>query len=664
LSLPQQELIVDAAPDATRDRVTLRAVLIGIALVAFVNAWTVYGLYVIHINQMVFSYMPMALMIPFVVLALGINLLLRRFFPALAFSPLELAVVFSMGLIGAMFPAMNYTGLIMGHMASPYYFASPENGWSEFLHPHLTSWMFPGNANGEMRNFFEGMPRGDSIPWGVWLGPLFWWFSFAGALVWTCLCVAVIVRKQWAELERLPFPAAQVALEMVQKDKKRVLPPMLQTRAFWIGMAVPLAVICWNMISYFEPRFPTIPITQVGGGHIRINVTRYVPSYYFFVGINFFIMGFAYWTSLEVLFSIVFFYAVVVAEVWFFNRIGYSVDTPGLWSSGNVANAWQAFGALTFLVVWGLWMARDHLGGVWRKIRYNDPSVDDSEELMSFRLAGIGLLVGVVFIVGWLNASGMEMLVVIPFLFAMAVLYIGIARIVAESGLVYLRGTMMPPTFALFAVGSARISPRTMATFAHSYGYFTDAKSLAMSSTAHCAKIASVVRGNKKPFVFSLAAAGLAAVITSVAFTMYLAYQTGAYNFGAFEFSTHPMIFDYFVNKTKTSLSPDWVRMAFYVGGAAFMGVMTLVRYRWPWWPIHPVGFAIMETRAVRDTIFTIFLVWVIKLLVLRVGGIALYRRGQPFFLGILVGFILGTGLSAVVDTVWFPGEGHSVHTW
>ena len=84
---------------------------------------------------MVFSYMAMALMIPFVVLSLGLNVLLRKYWPRAAFSPLEMAIVFSMGLVGALFPLMNFTGLIMGHLATPYYFASAQNRWSEFLHP-------------------------------------------------------------------------------------------------------------------------------------------------------------------------------------------------------------------------------------------------------------------------------------------------------------------------------------------------------------------------------------------------------------------------------------------------------------------------------------------------------------------------------------------------
>ena len=183
-----------------------------------------------------------------------------------------------------------------------------------------------------------------------------------------------------------------------------------------------MTVICWNMISYFMPDFPRIPITRAGGGVTYLDISRFVPSRYFYIGIQFFIAGFAYWTSLEVLFSIWFFYLLVVGEVYTFNRMGYSVGTPGLWSSSHAANAWQAFGALAFMLFWGLWMSREHLKGVWANIRGRQ-AIDDSEELMSYRTAGIGFVVGLIFMVGWLYTAGMELHVIVPFLIGVAILY-------------------------------------------------------------------------------------------------------------------------------------------------------------------------------------------------------------------------------------------------
>jgi hypothetical protein len=648
-------------------RVTLRSVCVGLLVVISVNTWPIYGLYVIHINQMVFSYMAMALMIPFVLLSLGVNVALRAVRPRWSLTSLEMVVVFSMGLVGALFPLMNFTGLIMGHMATPYYFASPENRWAEMLHPHLQSWLFPRDIDGAMRYFFEGTPYDRPTPWKIWIAPLFWWFSFAGAITGTSLCIAVLLRRQWSETERLPFPAVQVALEMVKESEDSVWPPLVKSRAFWVGLTIPVFIISWNCISYFVPDLPTIPVTRAGGGVTYLHISRYISDRYFYIGINFFIMGFAYWTSLEVLFSIWVFYLLICLEVGLFSRFGFTIGIPGLWSSDHAANAWQAFGALTFMLFWSLWIGRGHLKAVWNTIRRKGRSndrIDDGEELFTYRTAAIGAGAGVLFIIGWLYASGMELHVIFPFLFGMFVLYVGIARVIAETGLVYLRGSVMPPSFALFTVGSASMRASSMVAFANSFAYFTDAKSLAMGSSVHISWLAAAVKGSKKPFAAALAGAGVVAAVTSVAFTLYLGYEHGAYNFRAFEFRTHPGILNYYVKQMDTSLPPDWKRLSFYGIGLVVMAVLTLARYQFPWWPIHPIGFAIMETFAVRGTIFTIFIVWLAKTIIFRIGGIALYRRGQPFFLGILAGFVIGVAISGIVDVLWFPGSGHSVHHW
>ena len=60
----------------------------------------------------------------------------------------------------------------------------------------------------------------------------------------------------------------------------------------------------------------------------------------------------------------------------------------------------------------------------------------------------------------------------------------------------------------------------------------------------------------------------------------------------------------------------------------------------------------------------SILIVWIAKSAVLRLGGVSLYRKGQPFFIGMLAGYALGVFLSFLVDAAWFPGAGHVVDGW
>ncbi|MDP7237588.1 MAG: hypothetical protein QGI34_12735, partial [Candidatus Latescibacteria bacterium] len=76
--------------------------------------------------------------------------------------------------------------------------------------------------------------------------------------------------------------------------------------------------------------------------------------------------------------------------------------------------------------------------------------------------------------------------------------------------------------------------------------------------------------------------------------------------------------------------------------------------------PFHPIGMAIGDVGSVvRNAFLPLFLAWLIQILLVRFGGVRLYQAAQPFFLGMLVGFLMGVGLSLVVDMVWFPATPH-----
>jgi hypothetical protein len=65
-----------------------------------------------------------------------------------------------------------------------------------------------------------------------------------------------------------------------------------------------------------------------------------------------------------------------------------------------------------------------------------------------------------------------------------------------------------------------------------------------------------------------------------------------------------------------------------------------------------------------RLTSTTIFLAWLIKYLMIKVAGASFYRRSKPFFIGMLTGYVLAVAAGIVVDSIWFPMQGHEVHKW
>ena len=102
-------------------------------------------------------------------------------------------------------------------------------------------------------------------------------------------------------------------------------------------------------------------------------------------------------------------------------------------------------------------------------------------------------------------------------------------------------------------------------------------------------------------------------------------------------------------------------KMLFLGIGAVLMTLLTLCRYRFPWWPIHPVGLAIGLTHPTFHVWFSIFIAWLIKVIVLKLGGISLYRKVRPFFLGMILGAFATAGAWLIID--YFAGRQGSVFT-
>ena len=111
------------------------------------------------------------------------------------------------------------------------------------------------------------------------------------------------------------------------------------------------------------------------------------------------------------------------------------------------------------LVLVSLWMSREHLKAVFRKAFTGDPEVDDSQEVLSYRTAVIGLAIGLVYMGGWLHLAGMEFKVLVLYMGFALVAYIGLSRIVAEMGLPYANISDTALNWApIYILGSNQIS--------------------------------------------------------------------------------------------------------------------------------------------------------------------------------------------------------------
>ena len=147
----------------------------------------------------------------------------------------------------------------------------------------------------------------------------------------------------------------------------------------------------------------------------------------------------------------------------------------------------------------------------------------------------------------------------------------------------------------------------------------------------------------------------------SVANTLYLSYEYGVYNLGNMGMvKTGPVAFDFVNAEIRNPMRPGGNgRVMWALIGMGMMAVLTTIRYWVPWWPLHPIGLAMQGNYGVSKTVFSVFVAWAIKAVVMKMGGVQLYEKGKPFFIG-----LLAAQLVFIIDWFYFPMQGHNVHNF
>jgi hypothetical protein len=149
-----------------------------------------------------------------------------------------------------------------------------------------------------------------------------------------------------------------------------------------------------------------------------------------------------------------------------------------------------------------------------------------------------------------------------------------------------------------------------------------------------------------------LAVLGLTAVVALGA-SAYTRITTG-YKYGAVNMDqwagvwSPPDFLGSAANYLKSPPDYNWVRIgernlvpvnaAHVAAGGVLAGGMLVLRAKFLWWPLHPLGLVVCTSWAMSVIWFSIFLGWAFKAGIMTFGGAPAYRRFLPFFLGMVLG--------------------------
>jgi hypothetical protein len=91
-----------------------------------------------------------------------------------------------------------------------------------------------------------------------------------------------------------------------------------------------------------------------------------------------------------------------------------------------------------------------------------------------------------------------------------------------------------------------------------------------------------------------------------------------------------------------------WVTV-FAMVGAVVMVALVLCYHRFYWWPLHPIGYLMAYSSAMRILWFSFFVGWLVNTLCMRYGGVVLYKKIRFFFIGLIIGDFFMGGTWALV---------------
>ena len=629
--------------------ISWRGVLIGAVLAFLLNYMDAYATSLVRASFLTLNFStPAALFFFFFsVLASGLVHLIRR---PLALSQTELATIYFMLLVACCIPGMGFTQFIIPSLVGSTYYASPENNWDTLYNQHIPRWMIPQGDEVSLY-FFEGLPPDVAIPWGAWVVPLTFWYGFFLILSLVMICTMVILRKQWVDQEKLVYPLVQVPMEMIQQDRSGIIGrPFFTNKVMWAGFALAFISLSFNGLNFYYPSFPLISRNSAFAlfGDLGSVSLWFNPAW----------IGFFYFVNLDISASIWVFYLLAKIEGIVFNVIGLKSEVPLDRYSPDPYLAHQGMGAMIVFVLLGLWLGRGHLKAVFSKAFWNDSAADDSGEMLSYRQAFLGLGIGL-FLVGvalWM--TGLPALLVPMFIFSAMVLFIGLTRVVAEGGIPAMRPPILSSSFVTSGVGTAVVGTSGLVALGFTYGWHSEIRSFVMASVANGLKMGEIIRGSRRRLFWAALIAILVSLAGSSYMTMYLAYKYGGINllplfFGGGASQMGPMDMARHIAAGGVGPRPEaWLFMGF---GGSVMALLMWVRYRFLWWSLNPLGYAISVNWKTDHIFFSAFIAWVLKALILRYGGAKLYKGLRSFFFGLILGEIVGAGAWAVID--FFTGR-------
>lgn len=593
----------------------------------------------------------------FILLVLTVlNKLISSRIPRIALQRAELLLVYTVLCIGSCVSGHDMLEVFVPMLTWTFKHANSTNNWAHLINPHLRSALFISDES-----IYKSYYIGHDSVWQAkyiraWLPVTLAWSLFVSLLLFVMLCINAILRRQWTDSERLTYPVVQLPLQITSEQAFQPT-GIFRNRLFWIGFIIAGLIDQINSLNYYYPSIPTVLTPGFGQSYLDIgqfftakpwNSIGWTPlSFYpFMIGLGMFM-------PLDFLFSCVFFY-----WFWKFEKVttvalAYDQD-PRVPYTEN-----QAFGAYLSFCLYSVYISRGYLKQVGQRILGKPSALDDSQEPMSYRMAATGIAIGVTGLLVFAHYLGLPYHIGILFFFIYFALALAITRMRAELGTpmhdLHFTG---PEQIMTRVAGTRAFDADSLTVFALFFWFNRAYRSHPMPQQLEGYKLAEQTRSSYRQWSTAMFVFGSLSVFIAFWVILHLMYSYGAegkskMTFGAEAYNK----LDGWLRTPELGKPPEF--FAITAGfGIAFL--LQFLRMKLPWWPLHPLAFAVTSSWEINLVWGPLFLAWLFKSLILRYGGRGGFHKALPFFIGLMLGqFVVGSlwniyGISVGLPTYQF----------
>ncbi len=574
-------------------------------------------------------------------LLLTANQIMRITHRGMPFSTAEIVVIFLFVAVSSTTMGIGVVQFLICLLTTPYYYRTDNIQKSR---PYLPASLAPHNILA-IKHLYEGAPSGE-VPWHLWLLPIALWLTFF-VMLWVCVaCAVALLYRSWAMDERLAFPLVALPLHMVETSVGSV--PFFRNRLMWTGFVVAAVYNGLNIAHALQPSFPA-PGKSIdfGSAFTSLPLNQIRPLVYH---IRPELVGLGFLVSTDI--SLTVWVTYLIFKVTAVMGAASGVP-PGLLPYSSS----QGIGAYVAMAVVMIWLARRHLRLAWMSARLGERKA--GPEGVTFRWLILGTTAGFLFCWTFMWVSGLgwwPSLLYLALVVAIALVY---ARLRAEAGvpLVWLFPFEMQHDLLINAFGSApftALGPGTLPVFTMflsiSRGYFPELCAYQGEGLELARRTGASAR---RIFMMLVAAVAIGFVMG------WYVHLTAYYRYGAMQLrggiwgdwiatTQYSAAFSYSV----TPKLPDTTHTLATAFGGFTTVVLYALRLRYAGFWFNPIGYCM--TCSFGSLIWGPFLtVWVLKSLTLRYGGMTLYRRLVPLFLGLALGHFAVAGIVWGLTGVW-----------